>query len=257
MLQLPAAMQPLTHLQLAIWFLSPMLQAVVVVVMLRKKLFREMPLFFFYTIFHAVLACILFISFKISYPAYFYLYWGSEILDAFLTFLVIQEIFSTAFRPYKSLRSMGIWLFRGSLLALIAVAIMMAPGSEPFGVHRIIGAMIILQRSNLFVQAGLIFSLILSSRFLGLTWRNYVFGVALGFGAMACVTGLGVALQARLPAPFDEWCRTVIGFGYILGVGVWMYYMLMPSISQEVNRSQIDASPLKGWNRALEGMLDR
>jgi hypothetical protein len=257
MLVHPAAMQPLTHLQLAIWLLSPMLQALVAIVMVRKKLFREMPLFFTYTVCHSLSACILFLLLKTSWAAFFYSYWGSEIVDALLTFLVIQEVFSTVFRPYEAIRSLGIWLFRCLLLGLIAVTIVMAPGSAPSGFDRLVSSLFIVQRSILFVQAGLIFFLILSSRLFGLTWRNYVFGVALGFGAMACVAGLGVALRSRVPAPIDDWLVTVVPFGYIFGVAVWASYMLMPSSSQKVDRSEIDVSPLKGWNRALERMLDR
>jgi hypothetical protein len=257
MLVHPAAMQPLTHTQIAIWLLSPMLQAVVAVVMVRKNLFREMPLFFTYTLCHTIFACILFLLFKISWATFFYTYWGSEIVDALLTFFVIQEVFSTVFKPYEALRSLGIWLFRGSLLVLIAMAIVMGPGSGPFGFDRLVSSLFIVQRSILFVEAGLIFFLILSSRLFGVTWRNYVFGVALGFGAMACVAGLGVALRSRVPARFDDWLATVVPFGYIFGVTVWAYYMLMPSSSLDVDRSQIDGSPLKDWNRALEGLLDR
>jgi hypothetical protein len=252
----PAAMN-LTYTQLAIVFLSPMLQAAICVAMIRKKLFREMPLFLSYTIIHAVFAYVLFFTFKKSYTAYFFLYWSSEIVDALLTFLVIQEVFSTVFRPYEALRLLGIWLFRGSLLVLIAIAIVMAPGSQPFGFDKLVSSLIIVQRSILFVQAGLIFFLILSSRLFGLTWRTYVFGVALGFGAMACVTGLAVALRSRVPAPLNDWLATMVPFGYIVGVVVWTYYMLMPSSSLDVDRSQIDASPLKGWNHALGGLLNR
>jgi hypothetical protein len=32
---------------------------------------------------------------------------------------------------------------------------------------------------------------------------------------------------------------------------------MAPSSSLKVEKSQIDASPLKGWNRALGGLLDR
>jgi hypothetical protein len=250
-------MQSLTHTQIAIWLLSPILQAVIAVGMVRKNLFREMPLFFTYTVCHSIFACILFLLLKTSWTAFFYSYWGSEIVDALLTFLVIQEVFSTVFRPYEAIRSLGIWLFRGSLLVLIGVTIVMAPGSGPFGFDRLVSSLFIVQRSILFVQAGLILFLIVSSRLFGLTWRNYVFGVALGFGAMACVAGIGVALRSKVPAPFDGWLVTVVPFGYILGVAVWAYYILRPNSSSDVDHSQIDASPLKGWNHALEGLLDR
>src|SRR6266496_260249 len=109
-------MQPLTHLQMAIWIISPILIAGVAVGMARKSLIREMPLFFIYIIFHLVECIAAMIAWNVSYPAYFYTYWGAEIIDALLTLLVIQEVFGLVFQPYESLHSIGIKLFRGTLL---------------------------------------------------------------------------------------------------------------------------------------------
>jgi hypothetical protein len=250
-------MQPLTHTQIAIWVLSPLLLTAVAVGMIRKSLLREMPLFFCYTVFHILAVVAFTIAYRNSYAAYFYVYWGSEAIDALLTLLVLQEIFGIVFRPYDSLRSLGGTVFRVGLIVLVAVAVVSTKGLGDYGTTKRVAALIAVQRSTQFVEIGMIIILFMFSRLFGLTWRNYVFGVTLGFGLIASICGPGLALRALTPPPFDRWAEAVLPFGFMMGALVWGYYLLMPSSSFEIDRAQVDASRLKGWNRALEGMLNR
>jgi len=258
MLQQPAAMKPLTHLEFAIWAIGSIMQASVAVGMIRKRLFREMPIFFCYTIFHVLQTYVAMLALRRSYATYFYVYWVSELFDALLTLLVLQEIFSSVFRPYESLRWLGAMIFRCTLLGLVGLAVAMSVGAQKaIAYSDRVNALITLQRSTLFVLAGAVLFLFLFSRLFGLTLRNYVFGIALGFGAIACITGAGQALRTHVPIPFDDWCRLAVEYGGTIGISVWVYYIMAPSSSLKIDKSQIDASPLKGWNRALGGMLER
>jgi hypothetical protein len=226
--------------------------------MVRRKLVRELPVFFVYTIYHVAQYCAEMIAYKKSYAAYFYTYWTTEVIDALFVLLVLQEIFSQVFRPYEALRSVGVALFRGALLVLVAAGIVIA-----LGVPRVVqysdrvNALVTVQRSTLFVQAGLILFLMLSSRLFGLAWRNYVFGISLGFGGMACVSGLGSAIASHVPPPFNDWFIQSIAYGFMVAIVVWFYYFVAPWSSLQVNRAEIDASPLSDWNLALERYLKR
>jgi hypothetical protein len=247
----------LTHAQLTIWILSPILMTAVALGMARKGLIREMPLFFAYIVFH-ILECIAAtIAWNTSYIAYFNTYWAAEVIDALWTLVVIQEISGLVLLPYEALRSIGMKLFRVTLLALVAVAIIMAKDVGTFGVHKMVAALMTLQKSTQFIEAGMIIFLAVFSRLFGITWRNYIFGVALGFGAAACICGTALALRTRVPEPYSLWAEAVLPFGFTIGTVVWAYYIVMPSSSVEISSRQIDASPLSGWNRALEGMLKR
>jgi hypothetical protein len=247
----------LTHAQLTIWILSPILMTAVALGMVRKGLIREMPLFFAYIIFH-ILECIAAtIAWNTSHVAYFYTYWVAEIIDALLTLMVIQEIWGLVLQPYEALRSIGMKLFRVMLLGLVVVAIIMAKGVGTFGVGKMVAALMMLQRSTQFIEAGMIIFLLVFSRLFGITWRNQVFGVALGFGAAACICGTALSLRTRVPEPYSLWAEAVLPFGFTIATVVWAYYMVMPSSSVEISTKQVDGSPLSGWNHALEGMLER
>ena len=247
----------LTLAQLTIWILSPILMTAVAVGMFRKNLIREMPLFFGFIVFH-ILECIAAtIAWKTSYVAYFYTYWSAEVIDALLTLLVIQEISGLVLLPYEALRSIGMKLFRVTLLGLVAVAIIMAKGVGTFGLQKMVAALMTVQRSTQFIEAGMIIFLLVFSRLFGITWRNYVFGVALGFGAAACICGTALTLRTRVPEPYSAWAEAVLPFGFTIGTVVWAYYIVVSSDSVQINTKQVDASPLSGWNHALEGILER
>jgi hypothetical protein len=251
-------MDRFSQLQFAIGWMALALQACVAIVMVRRKLVRELPFFFAYTAYHVAQYCVETIAYKRSYAAYFYTYWATEIFDALLVLLVLQEVFGQVFRPYEALRSVGVALFRVGLLLLVVASIVIASGTPRVMQYSDrVNAFFAVQRSTLFVQAGLILFLILSSRFFGLGWRNHLFGISLGFGGMACVSGLGSALAPLMPPPLNDWFVQSIAYGFIVGIVVWFCYFIAPWSSSQVDRAQIDASPLKGWNRALDGMLNR
>jgi hypothetical protein len=251
-------MKPFSPLQLAMWWLSFVLQVAIALGMFRRRLSREMPVFLGYTIFHLIQFVAEMVAYKTSYAVYFYVYWTTEVFDALITFLVIQEIFSIVFRPYEALRRAGVLLFRCTLLLLVGIAIVTAiGGSSNPGITARVHALNAIQRGTLFVQAGMFITLIIFSRAFGLTWRNYVFGISLGFGVMACVSGIPAALVTHVPPPYFDWFRAATGYGFFLAILVWVYYIVAPSSSVRVDNSQIDASPLKDWNRALEGLINR
>ena len=257
MLTHPAPMTPLTTLQLTIWRLAFLMLVTIAVGMYRRNLIRESPFFFGYIIFRIVQSFAEMIAYNTSYTAYFYVYWTTEVIDDFVTFLVIQEIFNIVFRPYESLRRVGVVLFRCTLLVLVIVAVATALGASANpGITARVHALTTLQRSTLFAEAGLIVCLMLFSRLFGLTWRNYVFGISLGFGVTGCVSGIAAMLVVHVPQPYFDWCRVLIGYGSTMTEIVWLYYIVLRSRSLQVDESQIDASLLKGWNRALEGVLN-
>jgi hypothetical protein len=106
------------------------------------------------------------------------------------------------------------------------------------------------------VQSGLLVLLFLFASYFGLTWRNYVFGIALGFGLIATVELLASALAAQSTsfawAVFDLVPRVA----YVLGSIIWVAYLLSP----EPARAELKTLPqhdLEKWNRELLQLLQR
>src|SRR5271165_5128509 len=182
------------HLRLIdylVWLSAPTLQLGVIVAMYRRGLQRDYPYFFNYAILQVFLDTILFITHKESYALYYYSYWVSAALCAVVSFAVLYEIFQNAFRPYEALRDLSVILFRWSALVILLVAGMWAvTSSHPAQDGSITNALLLAQRSVRLMQCGLVIFLLLFSEYLGISRRNLLFGIALGFGLFASVSML-------------------------------------------------------------------
>jgi len=171
----------------ALWIAHPVLQFAVVAVMYWRKQHRIFPIFFAYLGFQIAGFMILFPLHKWGeYSHYFYGYWMLSAISVVLGFRLIQEIFEDVFRPYHTLKDLGTVLFKWAALVMLLVAgVVMA--SSPAAGDPVLQAIVTLQRCVRVVQCGLILFLLIFSKYLGVSWRQQSFGIALGFGSLAAV----------------------------------------------------------------------
>src|SRR5260370_17300866 len=110
-----------THqIQLALWLLQPALQSGIAVIVFRRKLHKDFPVFFIYTLTQIALFAIEFpVSKWCSSDVYFYTFWIAAAVNVILAFKIIHEVFLDIFRPYPALRALGTPFF--NLPALIFV----------------------------------------------------------------------------------------------------------------------------------------
>lgn len=239
-----------------IWILVTLLQAAIAVLMYRRDQHKEFPAFFGYTVFHVVQSVVSFIANFASYDAYFYVYWGSEVIDAVVTLIVLQEVFSKVLQPYDALRRVGSGLFRWSTVGLCLIALVsaaFAPGNHSQPLMRGLFAM---ERSIEFLKAGLMLFLFVFSRLFGLGWRDYVFGIALGFGLVACIGLIGSSMASHFGTAHQPLYKFLIGKSFAVGVLVWSYYFLYKK--SRVPTAQLAPSEqLQEWNEALAGLLNK
>ena len=158
------------------------LQAIMAVVMFIRKLHSRLPVFFAYTVFHVAGSLLMWAATNISYADYFYTYWSLEIVDSFLVLLVIQEIFSAVLSEFESLKSLGELLFRWGTLLVVVITVFTASAAPGADSDRLVAGLMVLQRSVALVEIGLVMLLFFFCRWFALTWRDHVFGIALGFG---------------------------------------------------------------------------
>ena len=240
------------HLHLidyVLWFSASTIQLGVLVAMYRRGLQREYPYFFNYTVLQVVGDPILFVMNRQGYTLYYFSYWLSAALSALISFAVLYEIFQHAFRPYEALRDLGVILFRWSALVILLVAGMWAVTSgHPAQEGSITNAILLAERSVRLMQCGLVFFLLLFSEYLGISRRNLLFGIALGFGLFASVNMLVASGLSHAGVVHVSVLRWINSGAYNLSALIWLgYTALAPSRSgaQAARRSQ-------EWNSALE-----
>lgn len=257
------------NLQLELWRIHPVLEMCLAAGMIWRGLHRKFPVFFSYIVCELV-------SFAIIYPihqghalAYFYAYWISAIISLTLGFKVIHEVFLDVFRPFHTLRDLGTVMFKWAALVMIFVAIVVAVAS-PMGQSPLVQAVTTLQRCVRTIQCGLILFLLFFSRYLGVSWRQYSFGVALGFGSYAMVELATNALYfgGQINSPLVGLLNTMVYTAALLG---WVGYGFLKAPASQHQQVALLAS--QRWEESLgelrrpapadslipmfEGMVDR
>src|ERR1019366_9040153 len=90
---------------LSLWCAQPTLQSVVAVILWRRKVPKQVAVFFLFLLSQGS-------KFAIMFPlwltridtAYFWLFWLGEAVNAVLGFKVIHKIFLDVYRPYPTLK---------------------------------------------------------------------------------------------------------------------------------------------------------
>jgi hypothetical protein len=255
--------------QLVLWLSHPALELLLAAAMLWRKLHRKFPIFFAYIIFQLVNFAVVFpIHQWGGYDLYFYSYWIGEIVSLAIGFKVIHEIFMDVFRPYHTLRDLGTVLFKWATLVMFFVALVVAAAS-PAGQSPIVQAVVTVQRCVRVIQCGLIMFLLVFSKYLGVSWRQQSFGIALGFGGFASVELAGNALYSgeQINSSTAAFLYTAAYCGAIL---VWLGYAVLKASSREAAPNLLMS---QRWEQSLgdlqrpaagdslipmfEGMVDR
>ena len=235
--------------QLAMWIAHPVLQLAVGATMFRRKLHRMFPVFFAYLGFQILAFCFLFPMSKwgAPYAIYFYVYWSCSAVNLILGFMVIHEVFFDVFRPYHTLKDLGTVMFKWAALVMLLVAFVVAASNSGQDMEPILQAITTVQRCVRVAQCGLVLFLMVFSRYLGVSWRQQSFGIALGLGGAAAVELGTLALYAG--SPISQVTVHVINLvAYNLAILVWFAYLLResPARTPEAN---LFAS--QRWERGL------
>ena len=258
-LQRPAMIVP-ASISDSIWALGGVGTLIALAICYRRGLIREFPIFSSYLAFHVIEMSTAFLILqrfgRSSWP-YYYQYWSLQAVGLGLRFAVIYEIFSHVLRPYEGLRRASTLMFRwvGALLIVAAFGVAIAgPSSQPIWAMR---GSLVTQRSIDVVQCGLLVLLFLFASYFALTWRNYVFGIALGFGVIATLELLASAVAAQSsPTISGVLLNSLPRMAYDFGLVIWITYLA----SKEPSRQELKVLPqhdLEKWNQELLELLHR
>jgi hypothetical protein len=239
-----------------IWGTTLVIQLGIALLMARKKLFRELPIFFSYTVFHVVRSVTLFyVRQHSSLTTYSYAYWSAELISAVLGFAVIYEVFSMVLEPYPGLRRLGMMLlgWAAVVMVILSIAAAASPGASQPGM---IAAVFDFERSIRIIQCGLMAFLFIFASTLSLSWKHYSFGIALGFGIFATVDLIAVAVRAQVGSAAAQSFALLKPGSYLMATAIWTAYLLMPA-AEPAEVSSLSRYQLERWNRTLLELLAR
>lgn len=244
------------YLIYGLWTVHPILQCIVAAIMLRRKLSRIMPMFFAYIVSQIVIFTFSFPTYVWGSPkTYFYLSWTTMAISAALGFMVIREIFVDVFRPFPALRDLGSVLFRwaGMVMGLVSV-VLIAAGSYADHSRKVVLYVLAMERGVRVMQCGLVLFLLLFSTYLGLSWKNHSFGLAMGFGGFAIVEMALMVYRSHVGYSVgrDTVFSIINMLTYNVAIAVWLLYLMRENPARRSTETLL--KPVR-WNESLVDIL--
>lgn len=228
-------------------------QIATLLILSKRKLRSEFPIFFRYTACSASVSGLAFIAYVITCGCsdyYNYLYWVGNGLLMCLQFGVMYEIFVNALKPYSALIDLGKMLFRWAAVFLLFAAVLTGFATNGSETNRIFAAENLMERSLGLMQTGLLLLFFAFERRLGLSWRNYSMTIALGLGTLAGFTLSTSYIGNRYPEMGQN-----LGFAANIAFMIVVSFWAMAFRRPEPARKNVLDSPTKlifqRWNEAL------
>jgi hypothetical protein len=241
----------LSWYQYVLWIAPAVGQCLIALFLSLRRRCADFPVFRAYVFFHIVQLPIELYSYFHSRALYFYAFWIMQAVDFLLVIAVLQEVFSVVLLDYAALRKLATNFYRGTVLVLIAVAFgaaLLAPGTEA---DRTVAGLLTLDASSMFIQLGVLAILFFLSRMLVLGWKDFPFGIALGYGVMASVQLAVSVMRSYLGSESTPGYVLLRPLAYNLAVLIWLFY----AIKRERRGTASGLPPemeVSRWNEALE-----
>jgi hypothetical protein len=232
------------------------LLGVLAVVLWTRRLYREFPCFFAYLLYEVVTFVLLFALYSLgAAKEYAHAYYPSQILSVVLRFGVIDEVSRALFRESRLLRvsiRRSLQCVTGLLVVTGVVLAVYAPGDNSVWW---LADVDVVNRGAAMVQCGMLLSLLLVSRFLGLSWRRHAFGIVLGLGILTSVDvviyGVRTEFSSNVWVPYLNLVRTGT---YLVCVSIWIGYLLAPEL-EPAPLAVVPDEEVETWNRELQHWL--
>ena len=219
-----------------------------------RGLHKQLYYFFSYTV-YVVLSNLVMLAILPYRQVYLWSYWIQNLISWAIGFAVIYEIYATLLKEYTVLQKIGAYLFWLMGVLLVSTALWTAfevPGSD---VSRLVQTLFTLERSVRIVECGLLATLFIFASFFGLSWKTYLFGIALGFALFLSMQLAVVAMRAYFGSGLGQLFNWLQQITYNLGVLVWMFYTIKSWRPADLR--VLPKTELAAWNETLQELLHR
>ncbi len=222
------------------WVAGPLLQITLLIYMVRQKYHTSYPRFFSYILFQTIKSGLLFVAFRYFNDNYFEAYWTGNAVSVIFAVVVMDEILRSFFKEYGGIQTLGATIFRWSCGLLLLVAVIGALSSGEGDGDRVVAAVFSFDRSVRLMQVGLFLLLMLLCRLLKNSWRQPVFGIALGFGLFASVELILVSVVMWSGSSHEALISLSKSMAYNAVTLVWIGYLrqqphLVPQVETAMN----------------------
>ncbi len=201
------------------------LQLLLSYILVRGRAYRSFPWFFAYTLF-ALLAAMARFAAKNQATVYFYLYWGTDVVQSLLGAVVMYEVCRGVFQYLGR-----VWWVRVifPVLVLIAVGLTLSRiGQQPPGTDAIMAGAVGIELGLRFLQVLTFVTSIVLVALFGLRWRQHHFGISSGYGVYAAVNLFTTTRYYESGTRFTFLWGWVSVITYTVAVLIWLWYFSTP-----------------------------
>jgi hypothetical protein len=253
-------MVPINWPTLLVWISPHVLLGLLAVILCKHRLYRDFPCFFAFVLYEIAEFILLFALRSIpsvTENQYVYAYYATLMFSFVLCFGVIDEVSKDLFRESRFLKvaaRRSLQCVAGLLVVMGVLLAIYAPGGNSV---RWIAGLSVVNRGAAMVQCGLLLSLLLFSRLMGLSWRRPAFGITLGLGVLTSANLAIYALRAEFTSMVSaEFLNLLITSSYLVCVSIWIGYLLAPE-PKPASLTVVTDDEVETWNREFQRLLRR
>ena len=237
------------------------LQALLILLLLRRRHVREVRFFSLYLLF-SILSTSLGLAVRNHYQLLFYVYWISDVVYVVVAFLVLQEAFRSVFRNFYTLR----WFklsFPGIGILIVVLALFRAEFFRPPNHSRLAVMLISLEIAIDFLQFAVFCLFVGLVRVFHMRWRQHPFGIVLGFGISSAGSLVAFLLRSDFGTNLNQMVRIAAPLSYIIGVAIWLATFLKAEPERPEAAWAATLTPeqmiteLRRHTKAVKGILER
>ncbi len=239
----------------AIWYLSPVLQTILLCGLTSRKLYRKYPFFYLYTLSHIARSLVTYAMRHDSDSANIYFYRITEAYFAVLCLVVVQEVYQASSANLPRLRRFYVLVFQISTAVLVLICLVSAYLSPSEDQARAMAVLVVLQRSLDLLVGGLLFVLLAALRVMGLSWQTRSAGIALGFTVNSAIAFTAASARSLGTGLLAHGIYSVsLATAYALALIVWNVSILRPVPEAHTPVSSGEVETVGRWKRWLEGV---
>jgi hypothetical protein len=216
--------------ELLLGFSSLALQALLLITLLLKRIHQRFGWFFAYLAINFLFGTALLLMFVVTSNetrAYSVTYWTGDAMVTSLAIMACYEMFRYIFRNFFNLRRFRM-LFPGALTLFILVGLVRMMSSSGSAESRVISLIYSAEIAAGILQVGIFFLFLVLVQFFRLPWKQYTFGIAVGFGVSAAGSLVAFMVRSEFGTKFDPIFRFVVPLTYTIGVAIWLLTFLWP-----------------------------
>ncbi|PYP92987.1 MAG: hypothetical protein DMG65_02110 [Candidatus Angelobacter sp. Gp1-AA117] len=207
-----------------IWLLiGPILEGCLVALLVKRKAYREFHFFFWFLIFSIAAEILRYTTqHHFTRKTYFWTYWSTAFLYDTFNLLVLYEVFRRTFREFYRRFSWFRLLFPGAvILALIPALLFHMAFRNP---HELRGITLLFSFEIAvdLIELSLFAVFFLLVKFFALPWRNYAFGVVLGFALLSIGSWGAYWLRLEPSLSYRIFFRYIPAISYFCALLLWL-----------------------------------